>query len=528
MSNVILFDLDGTLTDSAEGITKCVQYALQHFGIEEPDLKKLECFIGPPLKEQFMKYARLSKSQAEVAVSVYRERYSRTGIFENQLYGGVSEMLQYLKKSGKTLGVASSKPTIYVNQILEHFEIRDLFDVVVGSELDGSRSDKAAVIEEALALLGMSGHRAEVLMVGDRRHDVEGALECGLQCIGVTYGFGTSAELQSAGAVYLVQSVEDLKVLARRTDNRMREELLRGRRETAAVRQYSESAGKKIWRVVYPIGIHYGISLTVAQIGAMLIMAWAGITMGITDSNELYSYVSKNSLAMTGVSAIIAIPILSWFYKKDCILRKNGFLGDRKNNRKYITKGIYAATIISMITLSQILNDLITISGLYQIFPSYSELNQAVFQDQPLLLTILVVVICAPIVEELVFRGLVFKRIQDYLGTGWGILISALAFGIYHGNMIQFIYAGLLGGALAVVMAKTNSIKLAAIAHLAANLWSVLGSGVLNYLSGGNRYLYMGYLVVFVLLCVLSMVYIINANKKGSQLQGIADNAENK
>ncbi len=150
MWNTILFDLDGTLTDSAEGITKSVQYALAHFGIQETDLKKLECFVGPPLKEQFMKYCGFSEEQGQEAVRVYRERYSKIGIWENHAYMGIKEMLAKLCTRGYTLGVASSKPTHFVKQILERFELLPYFEVVVGSELDGSRTDKAEVIEEAL------------------------------------------------------------------------------------------------------------------------------------------------------------------------------------------------------------------------------------------------------------------------------------------------------------------------------------------------------------------------------------------
>ena len=148
MSEIILFDLDGTLTDSAPGITRCVQYALRHFGIDEPDLKKLECFVGPPLKEMFMEYAGFSESQAEEAVAKYRERYTEKGIFENAVYEGIPELLQLCRDRGRVLGVASSKPQVFVEQILEHFDLRQYFEVVVGAELDGTRTDKAEVIEE--------------------------------------------------------------------------------------------------------------------------------------------------------------------------------------------------------------------------------------------------------------------------------------------------------------------------------------------------------------------------------------------
>ena len=150
MSQVILFDLDGTLTESGEGIINCVAYALEKLGKKEEHPEKLQCFVGPPLKEQFMKYAGLSEEEAEQAVVYYRERYTTKGMFENCLYPKVPELLELLKINDKILGVASSKPEVYVKQILEHFQIADYFTAIVGSELDGRRTDKAEVIEEAL------------------------------------------------------------------------------------------------------------------------------------------------------------------------------------------------------------------------------------------------------------------------------------------------------------------------------------------------------------------------------------------
>ena len=174
MSQVILFDLDGTLTESGEGIINCVQYALEKLGKKEEHPENLQCFIGPPLKEQFMKYAGLSEEEGEKAVVYYRERYTTTGIFENRLYPKIPELLELLKINNKILAVASSKPEVYVKQILEHFQIADYFTAIVGSELDGRRTEKAEVIEEALRRMHLEEERDKVLMVGDRSHNVSG------------------------------------------------------------------------------------------------------------------------------------------------------------------------------------------------------------------------------------------------------------------------------------------------------------------------------------------------------------------
>lgn len=210
MYKAILFDLDGTLTESGEGITKCVQYALEKFGIEEPDLKKLEVFVGPPLKEQFMKYAGLGDEDAEKAVEYYRERYGTKGTFENRPYPGVEEMLAELVRKGYRLSVASSKPEYYVKLILEHFHLSEYFTEIVGSELNGDRTDKTEVVEEALKRLGMSEHRDQVIMVGDKEHDVIGARKAGLDCVAVSYGYGTEQELAEAAPLKIAETTEEV------------------------------------------------------------------------------------------------------------------------------------------------------------------------------------------------------------------------------------------------------------------------------------------------------------------------------
>lgn len=215
MYRKILFDLDGTLTDPKEGICKSVQYALLAFGIEEPDIEKLTPFIGPPLKNSFMEFYGLSEEQAVAAVEKYRERFSVTGLYENEVYAGIPQMLANLQEKGYRLAIASSKPTIYVKRILEHFLLDSYFDVIMGSELDGRRVNKDEVIREALTelFLGEPVCHAQVVMVGDRKFDVEGAQALGMECIGVEYGYADSGELQEAGASYVVSTVAELEDL---------------------------------------------------------------------------------------------------------------------------------------------------------------------------------------------------------------------------------------------------------------------------------------------------------------------------
>ena len=210
MYKAIFFDLDGTLTESGEGITKSVQYALEKLGKPEEDLDKLRVFIGPPLMEQFMKYADIDATEARRAVEYYRERYAVKGIFENRPYDGVENLLRELKGRGYILAVASSKTEYYVTKIMDYFNLISYFEVVVGSEMNGARTSKTEVIEEALKRLNMSDRRKEVLMVGDKEHDVLGARAAGLACVAVGYGYGTKEELTAAQPLKIVASIEEL------------------------------------------------------------------------------------------------------------------------------------------------------------------------------------------------------------------------------------------------------------------------------------------------------------------------------
>ena len=203
----LLFDLDGTITDPKVGITTCVQYALEHFGIHEPDNDKLEPFIGPPLQDSFEQFYHMDAETAKQAVAKYRERFH-----ENEIYDGMAELLKTLKEGGCRLAVASSKPTVFVKKILEHFDVAQYFDVVVGSELNGSRSKKEEVVQEALRQLDPKeqASSAQMVMIGDRYFDVQGAKAHHLDSIGVAYGYAAEGELQQAGATFVVDTVEEL------------------------------------------------------------------------------------------------------------------------------------------------------------------------------------------------------------------------------------------------------------------------------------------------------------------------------
>lgn len=209
--NYVLFDLDGTLTDPKVGITKSVAYSLKKMRGLDIDPDSLTKFIGPPLMESYAEYYKFSQSEAHDAIEYYREYFKDKGIFENEIYDGIEEVLKELRKrKGLKIAVATSKPTVFAEAIIEHFSLGEYFDEVVGSNLDGTRSRKSEVIEEVLRRLEVED-RGKVIMVGDRRHDIIGAKEAGTASLGVEYGYGDYEELRGAEADYIVKDMKALK-----------------------------------------------------------------------------------------------------------------------------------------------------------------------------------------------------------------------------------------------------------------------------------------------------------------------------
>ena len=204
----ILFDLDGTLTDSGEGITKCVVYALEKFGIKEKP-ENVKHFVGPPLKENFMLSYNLTEEQATDAVEFYRERYTPIGIFENYPYEGIKELLAELKEKGFVLLVATSKPLVHAERVLEKYELYSYFDYVLGSQLHGSEN-KTDIMKEVIKKAEVKD-LSQVVMVGDTIFDIEGARNVGVDVIAVAYGYGKKEELNQAD--YVAETVQDLKNL---------------------------------------------------------------------------------------------------------------------------------------------------------------------------------------------------------------------------------------------------------------------------------------------------------------------------
>lgn len=459
MKKYFLFDLDGTLTDPKEGITTCVQYALHSLGIEEPDLDRLESFIGPPLKDSFMEFYGMDEEQAQAAVKKYRERFNDKGLYENEIYPGIAPMLQMLSEKGFRLAVASSKPTVFVEKILEHFGIRQYFKVVVGSELDGSRTSKDQVVMEALRQL--FGAKPilyhEVYMIGDRRFDVEGARAMKVESVGVTYGYGDMEELREAHADYIVESVEEL-----------REFLLR---ELCEVRPkgFMGTIGPMLFPFLLFLMIRqaasYGamwLAVTVEPMVPQGLWQWLYYREAATGelgyTGNLGAVMSALSYGVAGLAMLpSARPVLREAKKRMALSHLR-----RERPRNYIIALLVSCCAVLGLNLLFDLTGIIDNSAAYQ----------AVAAGQ-LSASLAVGLICygiiSPLAEELVFRGIVYNELKRSYRLPLAMLISALLFGLYHMNPVQGGYGFIMGLLLAYLYEYFGSFLWPVLVHMLAN-----------------------------------------------------------
>lgn len=459
MKKYFLFDLDGTLTDPKEGITTCVQYALHSLGIEEPDLDRLESFIGPPLKDSFMEFYGMDEEQAQAAVKKYRERFNDKGLYENEIYPGIAPMLQMLSEKGFRLAVASSKPTVFVEKILEHFGIRQYFKVVVGSELDGSRTSKDQVVMEALRQL--FGAKPilyhEVYMIGDRRFDVGGARAMKVESVGVTYGYGGMEELREAHADYIVESVEEL-----------REFLLR---ELCEVRPkgFMGTLGPMLFPFLLFLMIRqaasYGamwLAVTVEPMVPQGLWQWLYYREAATGelgyTGNLGAVMSALSYGVAGLAMLpSARPVLREAKKRMALSHLR-----RERPRNYIIALLVSCCAVLGLNLLFDLTGIIDNSAAYQ----------AVAAGQ-LSASLAVGLICygiiSPLAEELVFRGIVYNELKRSYRLPLAMLISALLFGLYHMNPVQGGYGFIMGLLLAYLYEYFGSFLWPVLVHMLAN-----------------------------------------------------------
>lgn len=473
MKKYILFDLDGTLTDPKIGICTCVQYALASFGIQEPDLDKLEPFIGPPLKESFMEFYHMSQEQADAAVEKYRERFKDKGIFENKVYKGIPGMLRSLRSKGMVLAVASSKPTVFVRRILEHFHIARYFDVVVGSELDGTRVNKDQVVREALRQLFQGGriHKEQVYMVGDRRFDSEGAHAVGVESVGVAYGYGSMEELKEAKTDYIVRSVKELGSF-----------LLRGTEDPDRLTGF-----QRLWQIAFPFLLFYlvrGIA-TDFLVLAVGFLTGGGASQGGSDAlrDFIFLWNEDGTLAgLTGNAAAIVsalgflaggAAVFGIARNTIALLREETRLGHLREE----PGSSFLLCVLSALGLVFGMTLLLQLSGL----TGGSQAYQAVAESQYaawLPIGLICYGVVSPVAEELVFRGIVFARLRRFVEPRAAILFSAALFAVYHGNLVQGIYAFVIGCFLAYVYEYFGDFRMSAAIHIMANLLAYGLSGI--------------------------------------------------
>lgn len=459
MYQYVLFDLDGTLTDPKEGITKSVQYALKSFDIEEKDLDKLEPFIGPPLRDSFRDFYGIDGDDTEKAVAVFRERFETKGINENQIYPGMAQLLHELKKRGVMLAIASSKPQEFVHIVLRNFGIEDCFSVIVGCEKDGKRDTKIEVLTEALSQLkkkaGRRFKQEKTLMVGDRKFDVEAAGQMGIASAAVTYGYAPEGELERCHPDYMADSVEQL------------EEIITG--EKSYFKYRDKNAFSKTMEILIPLLLYWFVQLVVYN-GLYLVIG--RFIPGVTENGQ------QLNVWLNAAAAVGSWPLLAVLYKKS-------YGGDTshvitRRNRKLLKRDavLVAAYAVAMGLGLNILVAYFKIAGMSGAYEKVAGIQYSV----SLPVGLVIYGILTPFTEELIFRGVIYNRIRKYFPVQIAIFVSAVIFGCYHGNVVQMVYAIIMGLALALVYECYGRLLAAPVLfHCGANI-------IVYFMSKGNAF----------------------------------------
>lgn len=477
MKQYILFDLDGTLTDPKMGITTCVQYALASFGIDEPDLDKLEPFIGPPLKESFQNFYNMSEEDADKAVEKYRERFNDTGIFENELYGGIHDLLRTLKAGGMHLAVASSKPTVYVERILKHFKIDKYFEVVVGSELDGTRTDKPQVIQEVLHQF-FPNHQVrydEVYMVGDRKYDIQGAKTFRIESVGVTYGYGSMEELKEAKADYIVQSVAELKKFLMREVEEIKRKQVESGEVPANGKPAKPQSTKIMWRMVIAFAIFYLMKIIGTSILSTILQAIAmqmpilEPVLFIKDEAGQVAAFNANVSAILQAFGYIAGAFMVWKWAKGAI-QKTADETQLDHLKKEPTK-THILFAVSALGATIGLNLLTELSGMAEMYEEYEGATEVA---PALLVGLLVYGLVIPVTEEILFRGVMYNCMRRFMKLNMAMLLSALLFSSFNNNNVEMFYTLGLGFILAYAYEYYGKFYAPLIIHVAANILAYL------------------------------------------------------
>ncbi|MCR5654963.1 MAG: HAD hydrolase-like protein [Lachnospiraceae bacterium] len=492
MYRYVLFDLDGTISDSKEGIVKSAQVGLHAMGVEVKDLDELECLIGPPLVESFHDFYGLDEAQCEEAIRIYRERYTKIGIFENELYPGMKRLLKELHEQGVKLAVASSKPQSSVDRLMKHFDLTEYFDVVMGSDPAKPHQTKQEVLALTLGkLFGIKPEHlvscvgeelddeayeemkkradriiptGEVAMVGDRKFDMIAGREFFVDSIGVGYGYAADGELEACAPAAIAENMDDLyEVLTKE-----RAEVFHGRGVKALVKSI---------RVLIPVVLLYVLTQL------CYVIMEAGITLlSEGPMRHMAPFIAANSLKIAlyyqAATSVICAIFFYHMYKKEPPVFTSHIL-----RRRYLARfhKLLPAIIVFAASLSLFLNGGISYLQLIMYSDVYEQV-ESVQYSVSLFSGLLIFGIIKPIEEELVFRGLLYNRMRYYFPKTLSIIFSAVIFGAYHGNIVQFVYAFFMGLAMCYLYEKFRLLEVPLLIHALANIlvYTLSSLGVLE------------------------------------------------
>ena len=447
MYKYVLFDLDGTLTDSGPGIMNSVRHAMEKMHLEDPGEQALRSFVGPPLRDSFERVFGLPKEQIPEAITFYREYFRETGIFENEVYPGIPQLLADLKEKGIFLGVASSKPETFVKRILEHFELDEYFSVVVGSIEEGGRETKDEVLAEALNRIRKTeGHQcrgSNTLLVGDRWMDLSSAKNQNIDGALVTFGYATEQELSEQDPAFFAEDAAQLY-----------EGICK---EPAYYRYSGRSAFKKTIEILVPLLFYWVIQLGVYNLFYALVMYFFRPQEPLLGRIQVYLNV---------VATVATWPYLARCYKRDCPPEGSGMQTELKIRR---IKRDWPLILAASLALSLGLNIVLIFLGFANSSESYQRVA-GVQYSVSLPVGLVIYGILMPFTEEVLFRGIIQNRIMRYYPKVLGIFLSALLFGCYHGNPVQIIYAFFMGLSIALVYEDYQRLSAPVLMHCGANL----------------------------------------------------------
>ncbi|MCR5283216.1 MAG: HAD hydrolase-like protein [Lachnospiraceae bacterium] len=447
MYKYVLFDLDGTLTDSGPGIMNAVRHVMEKMHLEDPGAQALRSFVGPPLKDSFERVFGLSGEQIPEAIRIYREYYREKGIFENEVYPGIPQLLSDLKEKGLFLGVASSKPETFVKRILEHFELDGYFSVVTGSIEEGGRETKDEVLAEALQRIRKTeGHQcrgSNTILVGDRWMDLASAKTQGIDGALVTFGYATEQELSEQEPAFFAEDAAQLY-----------EGICK---EPAYYRYGKRAAFQKTFEILAPLLFYWVIRLGVYNLFYALIVYLFAPTEPLLGRIEVYLNV---------VATVAAWPYLARCYRRDCAPDGSELQTERKIRR---IRQDWPLILASSLALSLGLNIVLIFLGFANSSESYQRVADVQYSVS-LPVGLVIYGILMPYTEEVLFRGVLQNRIMKYYPKVLGIFLSALLFGCYHGNPVQIIYAFFMGLSIALVYEVYQRLSAPVIMHCGANL----------------------------------------------------------